>query len=341
VGGHDERMKDTAGRALAEALDEAVDNADPGAAARVMTRLAGLDGRGWLRLDEWARRTYWGRSPLGQAAGWPGRLAAGAGPRLLGSARAVVRAFAAGHLADDLLPGELVRELLADRSGTVRPVARWRWTRRGLDPGPVYRELLTAALPRQVAAALEGLDDVGDSCLPAAALPFLTHSSPRVRCAAVHAVGRHSEPADIPARLAPVLRDESAKVVTAALRYLRGYRLPPGLLAGLDLAGTSRSRRTALAIRQGMGPWDRVQADLTAINGPDPDLAETGRTDLLAWLQHDAASTYGRPSPGPGRADCRAARRQHTHRRATQGRGFRRRNPDTGRQLAAHGPRTG
>jgi hypothetical protein len=161
----------------------------------------------------------------------------------------------------------------------------------------VSRDLLTAALPRQVAAALEGLDEVGDSCLPAAAVPFLAHPSPRVRCAAVHAVGRHSEPADIPARLARVLQDESAKVVTAALRYLRGYPLPPGALADLDLAGTSRSRRTALAIRQGMGPWDRVQADLTAINGPDPDLAETGRTDLLAWLQHDAATTNGRPSP--------------------------------------------
>lgn len=457
-GGHDERMRDTEGRALAEALDEAVNDGDPGAAARVMTRLAGLDGRGWLRLDEWARRTYWGLSPLGQAADWPGRLAAedsgiaamagsmcrdgrvreaavarlagtpgpvaaaalavrtadwvpqvssaavtaalgrtgtedaavivpimlalrerqrgrqaadrylaglaegpagtltelgqsgergarlwaldalagrglltagelearamrdpdpvvavwcarqlaapsgqlpaGAGPRLLGSARAVVRAFAAGHLADDLFPGEVLRALLADRSGTVRPVARWRWTRRGEDPGPVYRDLLTAALPRQAAVALEGLDEVGDSCLPAAAVPFLAHPSARVRCAAVHAVGRHSEPADIPSRLAQMLPDESAKVVTAALRYLRGYPLPPGVLAGLDLEGTARSRRTALAIRQGMGPWDRVQADLTAINGPDPDLAETGRTDLLAWLQHDAASTYGRPSSG-------------------------------------------
>jgi hypothetical protein len=450
-------MKDTAGRALAESLDEAVDGADPGAAARVMTRLAALDGRGWLRLDERARRTYWDRSPLGQATGWPVRLAAdssgiaavagsmcrdgrvreaavavlartpgpvaaaalavraadwvpqvssaavaatlgrtgvedaavvvpimlalrerrrgrqaadrylarlaegltgtlaalgragersarlwaldmlaargllaagelearamgdrdpvvalwcarqlaapsgqlpaGAGPRLLGSARVAVRAFAAGHLADDLLSREVLRTLLTDRSGAVRSVARWRWTRRGEDPGPVYRELLTAPLPRQVAAALEGLDDVGDSCLPTAAVPFLAHPSPRVRCAAVHAVGRHSEPGDIPAQLAQVLRDDSGKVVTAALQYLRGYPLPPGVLADLDMAGTSRSRRTALAIRQGMGPWDRVQADLAAINGPDLDLAETGRTDLLAWLQHDAASTHGRPSP--------------------------------------------
>jgi hypothetical protein len=465
--GHDERMKDKAGRALAESLAEAVNDANPDAAERVMTRLAGLDGRGWLRLDESARRTYWGRSPLGWVPGWwwrlgqvtgwragvtvggsgiaavagsmcrdgrvreaavamlartpgpvaaaalavrtadwvpqvssaavaaalgrteaedaavmvpimlalrerwrgrqaadrylarlaegptgtlrelgragercgqlwaldvragrglltagelearamrdrdpvvalwcarqlaapSGQLPAGAGPRLLGSARAAVRAFAAGHLADDLLPREVLRALLADRSGAVRSVARWRWTRRGEDPGPVYRELLTAPLARQVAAALEGLDDGGDSSLPAAAVPFLAHPSPRVRCAAIHAVGRHSEPGDIPALLAPVLRDDSGKVVTAALRYLRGYHLPPSVLAELDMAGTARSRRTALAIRQHLGAWDRVQADLTAINGSDPDLAETGRTDLLAWLQHDAATTYGRPPP--------------------------------------------
>lgn len=346
---HDKQMNDKAARALAESLAEAVNDANPDVTARVMTRLAALDGRGWLRLDESARRAYWGQLPLGQAAGWPSRLAhwgrsllgqvagwpsrlaaddsgmaavagsmcrdgrvreaavavlartpgpvaaaalavrtadwvpqvssaaaaatlgrtdakdaavivpimlalrerrrgrqtadrhlaglaegpaetlaqlgragersgqlwaletragrgllgageletrairdrdpvvalwcarqlaapsgqlpAGAGPRLLGSARAVVRAFAAGHLADDLLPREVLRALLADRSGAVRSVARWRWTRRGEDLGSVHRELLAALLPRQVAAALEGLDDSGDSCLPAAAVP--------------------------------------------------------------------------------------------------------------------------------------------------------------------------
>ena len=469
-------MKDKAGRGLAESLAEAVNGADPDTTAQVMTRLAGLDGRGWLRLDESARGPFWGQSPLSRVTGWQwqlgrvagrqwrlgqvtgrrsrlasedsglaavagsmcrdgrvrelavamlartpgpvaaaalavrtadwvpqvssaavtavlgrtgaqdaavvapimlalrerqrgrqaadrylaglaegpaetlaalgragersvqlwaldvlagrglltagelearamrdrdpvvalwcarqlaapsGQLPAGAGPRLLGSARAVIRAFAAGHLADDLLPREVLQALLADRSGAVRSVARWRWTRRGEDPGPVYRALLAAPLPRQVAVALEGLDDSSDSCLPAAAMPFLVHPSPRVRCAAVHAVGRHTEPGEIPARLAQVLRDDSGKVVTAALRYLRGYPLP-GVLAELDMAGTSRSRRTALAIRQGLSPWDRVQADLTAINASDPDLAAAGRADLLVWLQHDAATTGGKPSP--------------------------------------------
>ncbi len=48
-------MKDKAGRGLAESLAEAVNGADPDTTAQVMTRLAGLDGRGWLRLDESAR----------------------------------------------------------------------------------------------------------------------------------------------------------------------------------------------------------------------------------------------------------------------------------------------
>ena len=214
-----------------------------------------LAGRGLLTAGELRDRGRWGTGTRFSVALWCARRLAApseqllpprAGPRLLGSARAAVHAFAAGHLADDLLPREVLRGLLADRSRAVRSVARWRWTRRGEDPGPVYRELLAAPVPRQVAVALEGLDDSGDSCLLAAAVPFLVHPSPRVRCAAVHAVGRHSESGDISARLAPVLRDDSAKVVTAALRYLRGYPLPPGVLAGLDMAGTSRSRRTAL-----------------------------------------------------------------------------------------------
>lgn len=232
----------------------------------------------------------------GQLAAPSGRLPAGTGRRLLGSAQAPVRAFAAERLADDQFPGEVLRRMLADRSGMVRSVARWRWARAGEDPGQVYRELLASPLPRQVAAALEGLDDLGDGTLPEVAVPFLAHPSPRVRHAAVHAVGRHSEPGDLVARLAPALRDDSAKVAGAALRYLRGYPLSPGLLEELDAAGTSRSRRAALAIRQRLSPWDRVCADLAAISDPDPDLARAGRADLLAWLQRDAATTYGRPS---------------------------------------------
>ena len=313
-------MESKAVRDLAERLAGTVLSLDPWAPARMRTRLARLSGRDWLRLDDSMRRQY--RSPLDDVTGWPSRLgaddggiAAAAGsmyrdgrvreaavavlagtPGPVAAAALAVRAFALEHLDDDLLPREVLRGMLADRSGMVRAVARWRWARAGQDPGPVYRELLAAPRPRPVAAALDGLDDLGDDSLPEAARPFLAHPSPRVRYAAVHAVGRHSPPGDLPARLSPALRDESGKVAGAALRYLRGYRLAPAVLEELDAAGTRRSRLTALAIRQRLSPWDRVGADLAAIGDPDPELARTGRADLLSWLRRDAATAYGRPS---------------------------------------------
>jgi hypothetical protein len=53
-----------------------------------------------------------------------------------------------------------------------------------------------------------------------------------------------------------------------------------------------------LSVRQHSGTWNRVHADLAAINGPDPGLAEAARADLLAWLQHGAATSYSKPDVG-------------------------------------------
>jgi hypothetical protein len=452
-------MNGGAGRVLANALVDAVAEADPAGTARVMDQLAGLSGPGWLRLDQLARRPYWGQSPFDGVADWLALLATGgdlagvaasmsrdgrireaavrllagrrapaaaaalavrvadwvpevssaswaavsvrtapqdaaaiipvflalgqrqrgrraaarylqgiadgpaptlaalaaaedracrlwalqaqadrgllaaevlaawamrdrdpvvalwcarslagpagllptlAGLRLLGSARAGVRAFAAGHLPDDQLTQRALQDLLLDKSGAVRSVARWRWRRQWGDPGPVYRSVLVdPGLARQIAAALQGLDEDQADCLPEAAVPFLAHHSPRVRRVAAQAVGRHASADRILEHLAPLLLDSSGTVVAAALRYVRGNAVPASVLASLD-ASTPRSRRVALSIRQDRGVWDRVHADLTVIGGQDPRLAEAGRTDLLAWLQHGAATSYGRPSASQG-----------------------------------------
>lgn len=119
---------------------------------------------------------------------------------------------------------------------------------------------------------------------------------PRVRRGAAQAVARHGEPAVILEHLVPLLRDTSAKVTTAALRYLGGQALPASVLTDLDAAGSTRSRRIALSVRQQSGSWERVRADLAAMTDPDPDLAEAARADLPSWLQHGAATSYGRPT---------------------------------------------
>lgn len=165
---------------------------------------------------------------------------------------------------------------------------------RGLSTGPRWA---APTRPRKIAAALQGLDEDHDDCLPAVAVPFLTHSSPAARRAAVQAIGHYAEADDVLNYLVPLLLDSSGKVAATVLRHVRSHPLPASVLARLDAAATARSRRIALSIRQHSGTWNRVHADLTAINGHDPALAEAARTDLLAWLQHGAATSYGNPSP--------------------------------------------
>jgi len=224
------------------------------------------------------------------------RVATACGLRLLASARARVRAFAAGHLSDDQLTRQTLQESLLDRSASVRSVARWRWRRQYGAPGPVYRSALAGAgRPSQIAAALLGLDEDSDDALPAVAVPFLTHQSARVRRAAAQAIRHHADARAIIEYLVPLLGDSSGKVAAVALRQLHGYPLPLSVPASLNTADTPRSRRIALSIEQHSGTWSRVHGDLAAVNGHDHDLADAARADLLAWLQHGAATSYGQP----------------------------------------------
>lgn len=306
--GHRRRGRQAAARYLANiaagpaVMLEAL--AAPGDRARRRWALEVLASRNLLATDVLAERAMrdpdpvvalWCARCLFSADGW---LPHETGRQLLGSARAGVRAFAAGHLGDDQLTIQALRGLLLDRSGAVRSAARWRWRRQYGDPGPVYRAALRgASRPRQIAAALQGLDDDHDNSLPAAAVPFLSYPNPAVRRAAAQAIGRRAGAEDIQHHLVPLLLDSSGKVAATALRHVRSHALPATVLATLDAAGTARSRRIALSIRQQSGTWNRVHADLAAINGHDAGLAEAARTDLLAWLQHGAATSYGEPSP--------------------------------------------
>ena len=116
--------------------------AAPGDRSRRLWALQALASRSLLAADELTARAM--RDPDLVVALWcarslaspDGDLPPGIGPRLLGSARAGVRAFAAGHVSDDQLTTQALRGLLLDRCGAVRSVARWRWRQRYADPGP-------------------------------------------------------------------------------------------------------------------------------------------------------------------------------------------------------------
>lgn len=275
----------------------------PGERARRLWALAALASRGLLSpaaLTERAKRdpdpvvALWCARSL---AGPDGELPPEIGAELLSSGRAGVRAFAAGHVGGDELSRQQLRSLLLDRSGAVRSIARWRWRRYYGSTAPVYAAALSSgSRPGQIAAALQGLGEDHDGSLPGAAVPFLTHRSPAVRGAAAQAIGQRADGAELLRHLVPLLLDDSAKVAVIALRHVRGQAVPAAVLTSLDAAGTARAGRIALSIRQRSGTWNRVRADLAALGGDDLDLAEAGRRDLLSWLQHGAATSYGRPT---------------------------------------------
>ncbi|NLT55446.1 MAG: hypothetical protein GXX79_12980 [Actinomycetales bacterium] len=220
--------------------------------------------------------------------------------RLVTSRRAAVRALAWSALPEEALGREQLAARLLDPSGAVRSVARWCWTRLWGTPADQYRQALaTSTRPSILAAALDGLRECAAENTDADAQAFLTHPSPRVRTTAVRILGHRAAHQQGPIEpLLPLLADPSNRVVRTATRYLqeRAGEVPVTVLTTLEADPDPRSRRTALSLHQRLGPWERVRSDLRAMHDPDQDLARTARTDLLAWLQHDACRTYSRPT---------------------------------------------
>lgn len=99
--------------------------------------------------------------------------------------------------------------------------------------------------------------------------------------------------------LLPVLDDAANRVAALAVRYLRDRagEIPVETIARLAASPRTRDRIAALRLQQRLGAWERVRSDLTALRDHDPELRDLGRSDLFAWLQNGAASTYGQPSP--------------------------------------------
>lgn len=286
-----------------------------------LDRLRRLAGAGERSVRVWALDNLVGRQAVDapalvglasadadpQVALWAARRLLGDGgqftPEVVGelvsSRRAVVRAFVTRHGDGAALTQPVLVALLLDRSGAVRAMARWRWGQRWGSPASTYLSVLAAGGgPAMTAAALQGLDDCAHPEAVQVAATYLDHPSPAVRRAAVQTVGRRGRTDQVVALLPRMLVDPAARVSATATRYLAraDAGLPEQVWAILSGAATPAAARTTLRLRQKQGTWERVIADLDAMSARG-DLEDLGRRDLLAWLQHGAASTYSRPTP--------------------------------------------
>ena len=246
-------MNGGAGRVLADALVDAVAEADPVGTARVMDQLAGLSGPGWLRLDELARRPYWGQSPFDAVADWLPLPAAGGD--LAGVAASMCRDGRIREAAVRLLAG---RRAPAAAAALAVRVADWvpevssaAWAAVSVRTAPqdaaaiipVFLALGQRRRGRRAAAGyLQGIADG-----PAATLAALAAEEDRAcRLWALQAqADRGLLSAEVLAAWA--MRDRDPVVALWCARSLAG---PAGLLpaqAGLRLLGSARAGVRAFA----------------------------------------------------------------------------------------------
>lgn len=147
---HHGQMGNTGQLALIRRLADAVARVSDADDRRlVMDELAVLSGAGWLRLDELARRPYWGMSPLDEIAGWARFAVPGA---------AAVEVIAAAMCRDGRIREAAVSRLAAVPGPAAASAVAVR-------VGDWVPEVRSAAL-----AALQKRDDLADA---AAVVPVL------------------------------------------------------------------------------------------------------------------------------------------------------------------------
>ncbi|MFJ5831147.1 hypothetical protein [Streptomyces sp. NPDC093089] len=148
---------------------------------------------------------------------------------LLGSRLGRVRAAGVTALHRAGRAGE-AEPFLYDRSGLVRACARWALRQAGTDPVPLYRAACAAG-DAVLSDAPLGLAECGDRATDSETLWALTeHPRSRVRASAVAGL-RHLGAAHL-RRLAPLLRDDSPRVVRETAKALAPWadHFPAGAL---------------------------------------------------------------------------------------------------------------
>lgn len=172
---------------------------------------------------------------------------------------------------------------LLDPNATVRDMARRILARNGqADFVDVYR----GALGRETIPALHGLAETGRAEDAALVEPFLTASAPRVRRAAVAALGRLAPDASVP-HLVRALEDGSAgvsRVARIALAPRAGSVGAEALWRLTTAGGAEHVRVNALLLLAALAKWESIAWLVCAQAHPDPAVSERARRLVTRWI---------------------------------------------------------
>lgn len=210
-----------------------------------------------------------------------------------------VRAMALWDLADRF-PEEaetLLEPALFDPAVSIRWVARKRLGA-GRDFAPVYRQAIESRSAGSMQAAISGLGETGSAADAEVLLPCLTHSSAKIRRAALRALGKLTKSEHVDA-FERALRDDAPGVSAEARKALldRPGLVAPEHLWDLFLREERRHvRQNVLVLLDRTGKWDRLIYLLRACTDSETEIADQARLRLGKWLETSNRG-FTRPSP--------------------------------------------
>jgi hypothetical protein len=192
-----------------------------------------------------------------------------------------------------------LRETLLDPHASMRDAARFYLGKRGEgDVAEFYRERLAAAAENELATVISGLGETGGVADAAAVARFLDHPMPRVRRAAVRAVGRldregHGE------QIVAALGDDSPTVAKAARDAVSGrpeLRTAGRLWPIFESARRPHVRRIVLELLAELRWWDAAPLLATAAADPADERLRRRAVEFLARRASDPGRLTVRPS---------------------------------------------
>lgn len=179
-----------------------------------------------------------------------------------------------------------LRSALLDTHASMREEARYRLQE--IDPIEVasfYRQALSAGNEIGLYSAISGLGETGSSADSHVLERYTSHSSAKIRRAAIRALSRLGE--EHLSALVDALSDEVPSVSREALKALsnRASLLGNEQLWKIFCAASHRHiKRNALSLLEKVSKWEGISFMVKALCDADEEVANSGRLGIQHWL---------------------------------------------------------
>ncbi len=191
-----------------------------------------------------------------------------------------------------------LRRALTDSHPSIREVARFHLRKAGENDFVDFYRVLLSTAGNGLHVAVAGLGETGTPADAHIIQPLVTAPNPRVRRAAIRALGRLDGEGQYNEAVLAALGDDSARVAKAARDVLltrRHLLSADRLSATYDGARHPHVRRITLSLIAQLTWWDSAPLLMTATGSADADVAAKAMEYLHRW-RHNCGRLYIKPT---------------------------------------------